>query len=124
MRINRRTARFLINPINLYNGFLKSHITHSLRCCNNLSTDTITRNQYNILFAHLTSPINSKCLLAVFRKVHKTACCRNILNELWQFSPLVLFVFRQVVHDTFRQVYADCIACIDTINLFTDFHNW
>lgn len=43
--------------INLYISFLKSHITHSLRCSNNLSTDTITRNQYDILFAHITSPI-------------------------------------------------------------------
>ena len=55
--INRRTARFFINPINLYISFLKSHITHSLRCSNNLSTDTITRNQYDILFAHIISPI-------------------------------------------------------------------
>ena len=67
---------------------------------------------------------SATCLFAMFRKVHKTTSCRNILNELWQLSPLVLFVFRQVVHDTFRQVYAYSIACIDTINLFTDFHNW
>ena len=100
--INRRTARFFINPINLYTGFLKSHITHSLRCSNNLSTDTITRDQYDILFAHITSPIYSKPLFTVFRKVHKTTSCRNILNELWQLSALVLFVFSQVVHDTFR----------------------
>ena len=26
-------------------------------------------------------------LFAVFRKVHKTACRRKVLNELWQFSP-------------------------------------
>ena len=57
--INRRTTRFFINPINLYAGFLKSHITHSLRCSNNLSTDTITRNQYDILFAHITSPLTT-----------------------------------------------------------------
>lgn len=63
-------------------------------------------------------------LLAMFRKVHKTSCCRNILNELWQFSTLVLFVFSQVVYDTFRQVYADCIASIDTIDLFADFNYW
>ena len=55
--INRRTARFFINPINLYTGFLKSHITHSLRCSNNLSTNTITRDQYDIFFAHLYIPL-------------------------------------------------------------------
>ena len=55
--INRRTARLFINPINLYTGFLKSHITHSLRCSNNLSTNTITRDQYDIFFAHLYIPL-------------------------------------------------------------------
>ena len=63
-------------------------------------------------------------LFTVFSKTYKTTSCRNILNELWQLSPLVLFVFRQIVHDTFRQVYADCITSINAINLFTDFHNW
>ena len=63
-------------------------------------------------------------LFAMFRKVHKTTCCRNVLNELWQFSALVLFVFSQVVYDTFRQVYADCIASVDTIDLFADFNYW
>ena len=67
---------------------------------------------------------SATCLFAMFRKVHKTTSCRNILNELWQFSPLVLFVFSQVIHDTFRQVYTDCIACFNAINLFSDFNNW
>ena len=67
---------------------------------------------------------SATCLFAMFRKVHKTSCCRNILNELWQFSALVLFVFSQVVHDTFGQVYANSVACFNAINLFTDFHYW
>ena len=63
-------------------------------------------------------------LFAMFRKVYKTSCCRNVLNELWQFSALVLFVFSQVVHDTFRQVYADSIACFNAIYLVADFNYW
>ena len=62
--------------------------------------------------------------LRFFAKFTKTTSCRNILNELWQLSPLVLFVLVKLYTIPLDKSTPIASPASILIYLFADFHYW